>query len=73
MPWTKDKLNGSIFGGKGDLYTGGLIFGRKKTLIFDVPNLLLFFLFSKFCNNPQPQMIRITAMPFPGLPETSKM
>ena len=47
------------------LYTagGGLILRRKNTSICNLLNLLLIFLFSRFCNNQLPQMVRITFHP----------
>ena len=49
----------------GDFYTVclrvQLIFGRKNTLICNLLNLLLLFLSSSFCNNQQPEIVRITS------------
>ena len=47
-------------GGMGTHMLGGLIFGRKNTSICNLSNLLLLFLFSRFCNNQHPQIVRIT-------------
>ena len=43
------------------LYTGGIIFGKKNTLICNLLNLLLFFFFPRFGNNQQPQMVGMTS------------
>ena len=40
---------------------GGLIFRRKETSICNLLNALLFFLFSRFCNNQQLQVVTITS------------
>ena len=54
MSWayiqTKDKFDGPAF--------GGLVYKRKNISIWNLLNLLLFFLFSRFCKNQQPQVLR---------------
>ena len=52
----------SLNSGWGGFYVEELIFGRKNTPTCNLLNLLLFFLFSKFFNNQQPQMVRIKSI-----------
>ena len=42
------------------LWMEELIFGMRSNYIWNLLNLLLFFLFSRFCINQEPQMVRIT-------------
>ena len=57
-----------------DLYlgNGGLKFGRKDTSICNLLNKLLFFLFSRICNNHQPKMVKITSHAATICPKSAK-
>ena len=58
-----------------DLYlgNGGVTFGRKDTSICNLLNELLFFLFSRICNNNhQPKMVKITSRAATICPKSAK-